>query len=74
MTYIRKHLFMKLLAILLVLLLVFKITQPYFFSYATSYAKVIVELVNSDMQRHKDVMKQEAEVKIFYVFYLVPNC
>lgn len=60
--YIRRHLVVKLLAVLLVLLLLFKVTQPYFFSYTISYAKVIADMVNKDMQRHQDVMRQEAEV------------
>ncbi|CAB3983953.1 glycogenin-1-like [Paramuricea clavata] len=60
--YIRRHRFMKFLAILLVLLILFKILEPNYFSYTISYFRIIINMVNTDIQRHQDVTKQEAEL------------
>lgn len=43
-------------------LLLFRLAQPNYFSYGISYAKIIFELVNTDMQRQNDVIKQDAQV------------
>jgi hypothetical protein len=62
--YVRRHRFMKFLAILLVLLILFKILEPNYFSYTISYFRIIINMVNTDIQRHQDVTRQEAEVAV----------
>ena len=64
MLYLRRHRFMKFLVTLVTLIALFKILQPNFFSYSISYFKIIINMVNTDMARHQDVTRQEAEVLI----------
>ena len=62
--YVKRHRLMKFLALLMVLLVLFKILIPNFFSYTISYFQIIINMVNTDMQRHQDVMRQDAEVVV----------
>ena len=62
MTYVRRHKLIKFIAGFLLCLLLFRLTKPNYFSYGISYAKIIYDLVNSDMQRQNDVIKQDAQV------------
>ena len=57
---------MKFLVILVILLALFKILEPNFFSYTISYFKIIIDMVNKDIQRNQDVIRQEAEVVMYY--------
>ena len=62
LNYVRRHLLMKLMAGFLFLLLLFRVMKPNYFSYGISYAKIIIELVNTDTQRQMNVTRQEAQV------------
>lgn len=53
---------MKLMAGFLFLLLLFRVMKPNYFSYGISYAKIIIELVNTDTQRQMNVTRQEAQL------------
>lgn len=59
---VRHHRAIKCLAMLVMLFGLFKILEPNFFSYTISYFQIIIDMVNSDRQRHSDIMRQEAEV------------
>lgn len=62
--YVCRHLLVKLILGFLLVLLVFRVLKPNYFSYGISYAKIIIDLVNTDMQRQMDVKKQEAQVSM----------
>ena len=62
LTYVRRHKLCKFIAGILVFVLLFRLAKPNYFSYAISYAKIIYDLVNTDMQRQNDVIKQNAQV------------
>ena len=62
LTYVRRHKLIKFTAGFLLVVLLFRLTKPNYFSYGISYAKIIYDLVNTDMQRQNDVMKQDAWV------------
>ena len=64
MMYARRHRIVKFLVAFVVLLVLFKICLPNYFSYTISYFEIIINLVNSDIKRHQDVIRQEAEVRM----------
>ena len=74
LTYIRRHKVIKFIAGFLLCLLLFRLAQPNYFSYAISYAKIIYDLVNSDMQRQNDVIKQDAQVFALVLIMYSSNC
>ncbi|XP_028396337.1 galactinol synthase 1-like [Dendronephthya gigantea] len=62
LVYIRRHKLIKFFAGFLLCLLFFRLTKPNYFSYGISYAKIIYDLVNTDMQRQNDVLRQDAQL------------
>lgn len=70
--YIRQHHLVKFLSLLVLFLFLSKILVPNLFSYSVSYFKIIVTMVNTDMERQQDVIRQEAEV-IYSPYHPLPN-
>lgn len=70
LTYIRRHKLIKFCAGFLLCVLFFRLTKPNYFSYGISYAKIIYDLVNTDMQRQNNVIEQDAQV---FVMFLLMN-
>ncbi|XP_028396340.1 glycogenin-1-like isoform X2 [Dendronephthya gigantea] len=62
MVYIRQHNLVKFLSLLVLFLLLFRILVPNLFSYSLSYFQIIITMVNTDMDRQQDVIRQEAEL------------